>query len=89
MLAFKIRLGLAPGYLTESLKNFSSIHHYNTRSSQTDYIVTKNDTATAVMMNSFTYTAKKEWNTLPNGLKSIPNLHTFKSKLREHLFRRY
>ena len=87
--AFKIRMGQAPSYLSQSFTNLSALHSYNTRRSQTDYCVTIEDTASAAMLNSFTYTAKKEWNLLPIGLKSIQKLEIFKSRLRKHLMNYY
>ena len=83
--AFKIRMGKAPSYLTQSFTNISSVHSYNTRRSQTDYCVAPEDTASAAMLSSFTYTAKKDWNDLPASLKNIQKLEIFKSKLRKHL----
>ena len=85
ILAFKIRNGQAPSYLCDSFQNFSSVHRYNTRGSQSNYLVSKEDTASSVMMNSFTYTTKREWNSLPGVLKKITKLSNFKSKLRQFL----
>jgi len=89
ILAFKIRRGQAPAYLVDSFPFSSSIHSYNTRRSQTDYFVSKEDTVSSIMLNSFVYTTKHEWNALPYGIKDISKLDLFKRKLREHLFRRY
>ena len=89
LLAFRIRRGQAPAYLADSFQFASSVHSYNTRRSQTDYFISKNDTASSVMLNSFVYTTKHEWNLLPSGIKDISKLNVFKTKLREHLLRKY
>ena len=89
LLAFRIRRGQAPAYLTDSFQFSSSVHSYNTRRSQTDYFISKNDTASSVMLNSFVYTTKHEWNLLPSGIKDVSKLSVFKTKLREHLLRKY
>ena len=89
ILAFKIHSGVAPKYLSESFSRFSSIHHYNTRRSQTDYMVSREDTASSIVMEGFTCTSKREWNMLPVGLKVIPKLNVFKEKLRVYLLKSY
>ena len=38
---------------------------------------------------SFSYTAVKLWNQLPNDLKEVKTLPVFKKKLREFVFRTY
>ena len=39
--------------------------------------------------NTFSYTAIKAWNTLPNSLKSIDNLAVFKRRLKESFLSEY
>ena len=85
----KIFNGVAPKYISDSFRNFSSFHAYNTRGSQTDYLISKEDSSGSIMFSSFSYTAKSEWNRLSGGLKSLTKLENFKSKLREYLFKRY
>ena len=87
--AFKIYRGSAPAYISESFKNFSSYHSYNTRGSQTNFLVSKNDSSHSIMLSSFSYTTKREWNNLPSGLKGIISLQLFKSKLREFFLKAY
>ena len=89
ILAFKIHNGTAPRYLSDSFSRFSSVHSYDTRRSQTDYVVSRDDTASSVVMNGFTYTAKREWNLLPIGLKTIPKLDVFKRRLRKYFLNCY
>ena len=89
VLTFKIRMGQAPSYLSDCFQRFSMVHSYETRGSQSDYIVSREDTSSSTMLNSFTYTAKKEWNRLPSSLKMIQKLEVFKSKLRDHLLASY
>ena len=85
VITFKVRMGQAPSYLSDCFQRFSTVHSYETRGSQSDYIVSREDTASSAMLNSFTYTAKKEWNRLPSSLKTIRKLEVFKSKLRDYL----
>ena len=87
--AFKVFHGMAPGYVSETFTNFSSVHSHNTRGSQTNFIVTREDSCSSMMLSSFTYTVKCEWNNLPSGLKKLTSLSSFKSRLREYLLKRY
>ena len=87
--AFKIYKGLAPQYVCEFFTRSSSVHSYNTRGSQTDYFISRDDTRASYMINSFTYTAKLEWNRLPSDLKKISNLDKFKAITRAYLFESY
>ena len=87
--AFKIYKGLAPQYVCEFFTRSSSVHSYNTRGSQTDYFISQDDTRASYMINSFTYTAKLEWNRLPSDLKKISNLVKFKALTRAYLFESY
>ena len=86
---YKIFNGLAPKYISESFRNFASVHQYRTRGSQTDFLISREDTSKSIMLSSFSYTAKSEWNKLPIALKSLNKLDVFKRKLREYLFERY
>ena len=51
----KIFNGNAPKYLSESFRNFSAFHSYNTRGSQTDYLISKEDSLRSIMLSSFAY----------------------------------
>lgn len=86
---YKIFRGMAPDYISGSFSNFSTIHSHNTRGSQTNFIVTKEDTSNSLMLSSFVYTVKREWNSLPSGLKTVTSLSTFKTSLRNYLLKRY
>ena len=87
--AYRIHHGLAPKYISGSFVTFSSFHSHNTRGSSTNFLITKEDSSRSIMLNSFSYTVKKEWNSLPIGLKSITSYATFKTRLREFLFKTY
>ena len=87
--AFRIHKGLAPQYVCDFFTRSSSVHSYNTRGSQTDYFISRDDTRASFMINSFTYTAKLEWNRLPPELKKLSKLEVFKTKTRAHLFESY
>ena len=53
------------------------------------YFISQDDTRASYMINSFTYTAKLEWNRLPSDLKKISNLDKFKAITRAYLFESY
>ena len=48
----KIFNGNAPKYLSESFRNFSAFHSYNTRGSQTDYLISKEDSSRSIMLST-------------------------------------
>ena len=86
MHVFKIRQGLAPSYLTERFTRVEQRHSYNTRGSGRNFSVSDEICGSLV---SFSYTAVKLWNQLPNDLKEVKTLPVFKKKLREFVFRTY
>ena len=86
MHVFKIRQGLAPSYLTERFTRVEETHTYNTRGSGRNFSVSDEICGSLV---SFSYTAVKLWNQLPDDLKEARTLTLFKKKLREFIFRAY
>ena len=85
---FRVFSGRAPLYLRENFTRLRDIHGHNTRGSDTDFYVPP-IAPTNIVHRSFFYTAIKEWNALPSGLKLLGNEKSFKSKLKHFLLGRY
>ena len=80
---FKIFHGTAPHLILNS--NFtrtSSIHRYSTRGSPFNFIVPK---IKGQANQTFYYTAIHHWNFLPNSIKEMSNLASFKRAVKQHL----
>ena len=76
---FKVKIGLAPTYLSRSFCPTTTVHQHDTRGSSHNFTV---DNANPV--GSFHYTTVREWNQLPIEVKSATSLLSFKKKLRQH-----
>ena len=83
---FKIRLGKAPGYLSDYFVPVKSVHGIGTRGMAHNYQVSK-DLSTAP--TSFAFTSIKSWNALPISLKSESSLPLFSKRLKELLMSEY
>ena len=83
---FKIRLGKAPGYLSDYFVPVKSVHGIGTRGMAHNYQVSK-DLSTAP--TSFAFTSIKSWNSLPISLKSESSLPLFSKRLKELLMSEY
>ena len=79
---FNISNGFSNSYLGSNFNHFSSIHHYNTRNSELNFILPK---AKSQACNTFYFTAIQDWNSLSTDIKSIRNKQSFKSAIRSHL----
>ena len=78
----RIRMGKAPQYLCSSFCQISASHTYNTRRSLFDYHISKELSCSP---RTFSFTAVKLWNSLPQFLKEITSFQTFKSRLKQYL----
>ena len=83
---FKIRNGTSPEYLSSSFFPLSHSHGHDTRRRSFNYRVSKE---LADSPTSFSYTAIKLWNELPQSLQGVASLETFKARLKQHLFSSY
>ena len=83
---FRVRHNLAPKYIMVNFKSIALSHSHNTRGRDFNFHLSKD---TSQSHSSFMFTAAKHWNALPDCLKSIPDYHVFKKRLREHLFSKY
>ena len=79
---FKIRLGLAPDYLSTNFIPVSATHGHNTRGSSFNYTIPG---TLSHCPTSFCVTAINEWNSLPNELKDVRSFPAFRSKVKQWL----
>ena len=79
---FKIARKQAPRYLLKRFVPISGVHSYETRSRCYDFLVSKELSRS---LSSFSYTAVKEWNSLPVSLKQIESELCFRRRLKEYL----
>ena len=77
---FKVKLGRAPGYLSEDFRTTRSVHSYSTRGSDFNFFAD----ATKFPPGTFHYSAVREWNALPSSLKLKQTLPSFKRDLKRH-----
>ena len=83
---FRIRHKLAPAYLLPNFKSVSDAHNHNTRGSSFNFHMSRE---LSLSPNGFACTAIKQWNELPNDLKSISVFRVFKQKLKQFLLSKY
>ena len=76
---FKVKVGKAPSYIADSFKPVSSLHVHSTRSSVSDYAVSR---SLSNAQSSFSFNAMREWNSMPSDLKTIQSESAFHSKLK-------
>ena len=84
----KIKNGCAPDYLAGGFTAVREVHNHFTRGSVSDFHISSPCSST-LSQKSFEYVSKKEWNFLPQELKQIRSLTTFKSHLRSHFLNQY
>ena len=82
----KVVTGRAPEYLVKRFVPVQTTHTHNTRSSSYDFHISKEISRSP---SSFSYTATKEWNALPNEIKAIGTEKLFRRKLHDHYSRSY
>ena len=80
---FRVRHDLAPKYIMANFQSLAVSHSHNTRGKDFNFQLSKNNSRS---QSSFMFTAAKQWNFLPNCLKSLSVYRVFKKRLREHLF---
>ena len=84
---FRIKAGTAPDYMRRDFKPSSAVHGHHTRGSSSHGFFVSRVVADAP--TSFSFTAIKEWNSLPHYLKEIASEPVFKRKLKEHFMSGY
>ena len=80
IMMFKISNKMTPNYLEEMFQRDFGSKVYDLRSSDRNYVLPKN--RTDYYNKSFAFTGAKVWNSLPNDLKQITSLETFKKRLK-------
>ena len=77
---YKVKMGLAPGYLSRDFVRTRDTHSHSTRGSDFNYSADSHKFPT----NTFHYTVIREWNQLPDELKEARSLVSFKRDLKRH-----
>ena len=86
MLVYKTLRGLAPQYLADFCRPVSAVSGKSgLRSSmRSDLVVVR--TTTNIRRCSFTVSAPLAWNRLPQDIRNLQSLKSFRSRLKTHLF---
>ena len=83
---FKIKHGQGPRYLRSNIVSVSETHSYGTRGSSSNFHVSK---SLSNCPSAFAFSCVKQWNSLPNSIKTIDSLPVFKRELRKFLSSSY
>ena len=83
---FKIKHCLGPCYLRSNIVSVSDIHSHRTRGSVSNFHLSK---SYSNCPSAFSYSCVKDWNSLPNRIKTIDSLPSFKRELRKFLLSTY
>ena len=83
---FKIKRGSAPRYMRSNFTSLSDVHMHNTRGSTSNFHM---PVSMSRAPSSFAFSCVKEWNAIPNDIKSIDTLRSFKRELRKFLISSY
>ena len=78
---FKVKIGLAPVYLSRDFVPTRNVHSHVTRGSCLNFFANSR----VFSPNTFHYTVVRDWNLLPDNLKNALTLTSFKRGLRQHL----
>ena len=87
LLVFKVLNGLGPLYLSELLRPY--IPTRNLRSSKKKLLIVPKCNLKRYGCRAFSHRAPTLWNALPDDIRQVELLETFKSKLKTHLFRQF
>ena len=87
LLVFKVLNGLGPLYLSELLR--PHIPTRNLRSYKKKLLIVPKCNLKTYGCRAFSHRAPTLWNALPDDIRQVELLETFKSKLKTHLFRRF
>ena len=85
LLVFKVLNGLGPLYLCELLEPY--IPNRNLRSSRKKLLIVPKCNLKTNGYRAFSHRAPTLWNALPDDIRQVDHIQTFKSKLKTHLFR--
>lgn len=84
---FKISHHLLPAQFIDSFTQCSKIHQHLTRNSTVNFFILPHHTK--VRSKSVKFAGPKIWNELPNSLKTIQTLGSFKRNLKRHIILSY
>ncbi len=85
LLVFKVLNGLSPLYLSELLRPY--IPNINLRSSKRKLLIVPKCILKTYGYRAFSHRVPTQWNALPDDIRQVDLLTTFRSKLKTHLFR--
>ena len=71
---------LFPNDLLHNFKSISDAHSHNTRGSNFNFVLSRE---LSHAPTGFSFLAIKQWNALPNDIKSVTELRVFKRRLNE------
>ena len=80
IMMYKVYHATVPDYLTEFFRLTSEVHNYNLRGSKFDMQLPKPKTNS--LKRSFAYRGATVWNALPNHVRDLELLNSFKAFLR-------
>ncbi|MGE5862423.1 MAG: RNA-directed DNA polymerase, partial [Nitrososphaerales archaeon] len=83
---YKNNKQLLPEHFSSLFEINSSIHDHNTRQSNNIHLLHANSSK---RMNTIKHIGPRNWNKLPEDIKSLPSLSTFNRKLKLHLLNAY
>ena len=83
---FKVKHNLGPQYLRSNIISVSDVHSYRTRSSVSNFHVSK---ALSNTPSAFAFSCVKKWNDLPERIKQIDSLSSFKRELKKLMLSSY
>ena len=81
---FRVSKGSGPSYLKKGFTYVRDVHSHETRASALGYHISGDDIG-----GTFGYHGKKEWNAIPDRLKTLGNIGVFKVKLKEYMLESY
>ena len=84
LLTFKALNKLTPAYISDLLKPISKTHSLSLRSSDNGLLSIPRSRS-ALYDRSFSYSASKLWNSLPQTLGTTSSLNEFKTGLRNYI----
>ncbi len=84
LLPYKALNGLAPAYLTNLLSRYNPTR--SLRSQNSGLLVVPRIAKSTKRGRTFSYLARKLWNSLPDNIQCSDTLSQFKSRLKTHLF---
>jgi hypothetical protein len=87
MFVFKIIHDVPPTYLCSLVKWYDPLR--GNKRSANKLLLTEHKSKKSWGARSFTITAAKAWNTLPNNIRASATVCVFKTPLETHLFKAY